>query len=129
MAGFLSQDWLDLQRSASTDLPAVPAASAVVQHVVTGGPDGNVTYTTTFEDGRVVEAVSGKPAAEPDLTFTVTHEGALRLARGELEVGAAFMQGGLKAEGDMAKLFALLELSHRPDHREMVRQIATQTDF
>jgi alkyl sulfatase BDS1-like metallo-beta-lactamase superfamily hydrolase len=128
MAAFLAQEWLDLQRAAGQELPPASGVSATVQHVVTGAPDGNVLYTTTVEDGRVVQAALGK-LDEPDLTFTVTYEVAQRMAQGELEMGAAYMQGALKAEGDMSKLLPVLELTHHPEYRAMVAGVAEQTEF
>jgi len=64
VVAFLSQDWLDLQRLAAADhdLPT-GGASAVTQMTVTGGPGGNVTYTTTIEHGRLVAAALGAPGA------------------------------------------------------------------
>jgi SCP-2 sterol transfer family len=128
MAAFLSPDWLELQREAAADLPERPGASATVQHVVTGAPGGNVVYVTTFEDGQLV-AVTPGPATDPDLTFTLTYEGAKRVARGELELGAAFMQGTLKVEGSNAMLLPLLEWTHRPSYRQVVERVATTTEF
>jgi len=128
MATFLTDDWLELQRKAAADLPGEAGVSATVDHVVSGSPAGNVLYTTTFQDGRLVEVSEGK-SATPDLTFTETYEGAQLVARGELETGTAFMQGSLKVEGEMAKLLPLLELMHRPEYREMVARLAEQTEF
>jgi putative sterol carrier protein len=128
MATFLAEEWLDLQSTTAADLPAESGVSATIQYIVNGAPDGNVTYTIRVEDGRVVEAALGKDVAG-DLTFTISYEGAQRLARGDLETGAAFMQGGLKVEGDMAKLIPLLELMHRADYRDYVARIADQTQF
>ena len=56
MAKYLSQEWLDRQRVLGQDLPRDPDASAVVQHVVTGGPDGDVRYVLTIEEGMVTAA-------------------------------------------------------------------------
>lgn len=128
MAAFLASEWLELQREAAQDLPGEPGLSTTIQHVVTGAPSGNVTYVTKVVDGRVVEATEGK-AAEADLTFTMSYDGAQRVARGELLTDVAFMQGGLKAEGDMAKLVPLLERMHRPDYRDYVARVADQTEF
>jgi hypothetical protein len=127
-AVFLSPEWLDLHRTAGGELPARPGVSATVNHVITGGPDGNVTYTTTYQDGRVAD-VSPGGSATPDLTFAWSYETAQRVARGELETGAAFMQGTLKVEGNMAKLLPLLELMHHPEHRALVARLADQTAF
>jgi hypothetical protein len=137
VVAFLSQDWLDLQRLAAAegDLPADDLAeggghaSAVIQTTVTGGPGGNVAYTTTIEHGRLVAAALGEAAGQPDLTFSLGYDDAAHLARGEAELGTLFMQGRLKAEGDMHKLFALLAADRRAAARAFVAQVADQTDF
>jgi hypothetical protein len=135
VVAFLSQDWLDLQRLAATDLsidmPADSAgsASAVIQTTVTGGPGGNVTYTTTIERDRLVAAALGEPSGQPDLTFSLGYDDAVRRARGEIELSALFMQGALKVEGDMRKLFALLAVDHRPETRRMVADLAPQIEL
>jgi SCP-2 sterol transfer family protein len=137
VVAFLSQDWLDLQRIAATDfaldldLPSDgdPTASAVILTTVTGGPDGNVTYTTTIEHGRIVAAAIGEPSGQPDLTFSVGYDDAVRQARGEVELSTLFMQGRLKADGDTRKLFALLAVDHGAEARALLAEIADQTDF
>jgi SCP-2 sterol transfer family len=117
VAELLSQEWLD-QLGASVEADAEgggagdPAASAVVQHVINGAPEGSVSYWTRIDRGRVVEAALGE-AEKPDLTFTVAYDDAVRLDSGEVEPSAAYMQGRLKADGDMTKLFALLVATHR----------------
>jgi hypothetical protein len=89
--------------------PAV--ASALVQHVVSGAPDGTVSYWTRYDGGRVVEAALGEVDG-PDLTFQVGYDDAVRIDRGALELSAAYMQGRLKADGDMTRLLALLAGDH-----------------
>jgi hypothetical protein len=112
---FLSQEWLDAQAAAFADVPPAPGADAVVQHVVTGAPSGNVSYFTELADGRIVAAGLGAPTTDPDLTVTATYQDAARLASGELELSAAYMQGTVKVEGSMPALFALLPATHRPE--------------
>lgn len=137
MVAFLSQDWLDLQRLAASDLtldlplPAGGASrvAAVVQTTVTGAPDGTVTYTTTVEHGQVVAAALGEASGQPDLTFQLGYADAARQARGEAELSTLFMQGSLKVEGDMRKLFALLAVDHGPEARALSTELAAQTAF
>jgi hypothetical protein len=124
VVAFLSQDWLEALRAATVELPAAPDASALVQYVVSGAPEGNVTYFTQFDEGRIVDAGVGKPATEPDLTVTLTYGDALRLAAGDLELSAAYMQGTVKVEGDMSRLFGLLPATHRSEYKAAVAAVA-----
>jgi len=129
MVDFLSQDWLDAQRDATSGLTSAPEASALVQHVVTGTPAGNVAYYTQFDAGRIVDAAVGKPSADPDLTVTAAYADAVRMAGGELELSAAYMQGRVKVEGDMRRLFGLLPATHRADFKAAVSQVGEKTEF
>jgi hypothetical protein len=126
---FLSQDWLDAQRDATSGLTPAPDASALVQHVVTGAPAGNVAYYTRFDGGRIVDAAVGKPSADPDLTVTSAYADAVRMASGELELSAAYMQGRVKVEGDMRRLFGLLPATHRADFKAAVTQVGEKTEI
>ena len=123
MVAFLSQEWLDAQRAALGDVPPAADADALVQHVVTGAPSGNVSYFTEFSEGRIVAAGLGAAAADPDLTVTATYKDAALLATGELELSAAYMQGTVKVEGSMQALFALLPATHRPEFTAATRSV------
>jgi putative sterol carrier protein len=111
---FLSEAWVAAHAKACP--PVDPSVTTVVQHQVSGGPDGNVTYTTTYEDGRAVASTlvpaPAKGDAAPPVAFALSYEDARRIADGDLELGAAFMQGRLKAEGDMQAILALLRAAH-----------------
>ena len=112
MATFLSQEWHDAERAASAKQPAVPGASARVQWIVTGGPDGEVRFTQVVEDGRVVEQQLGDDASAdytltaPIALFTAIHEG-------EVDETVAFMQGKLKFAGNMGRYLALMPVRAR----------------
>jgi hypothetical protein len=129
LVAFLSQDWLDALRDTTSGLPPAPDATAVVQHVVNGTPDGIVTYYTVFTDGRITEAALGPAPTTADLTFTMTYGDARKVAQGAVELSAAYMQGSLKSEGSMPHLFALLPATHRPDFKAAITQTAEKTDF
>jgi hypothetical protein len=128
VVAFLSQEWLDAQASALGAVPAAPGATAVVQHVVTGAPGGNALYFTRYDDGRVVEAGLGKTDDEPDLTVTATYEDAAKLAKADVDLSAAYMQGRVKVEGSMPALFALLPATHTPEHHSAVAAVAADTE-
>jgi hypothetical protein len=92
-----------------------PTPGVQVRRVVTGGPDGDVAFGSTV-GGAPEAAAPGDGAAGdgPALTLTTTHDVALRLDAGELAVPVAYMQGKLKAEGDMPTLYALLAAAAAP---------------
>jgi predicted lipid carrier protein YhbT len=128
VARFLSQEWLDLQRELGADLPGRPGATARLQYVVTGGPDGEVAYVTTIDDGRTTANQLGTDD-QCQITVTSTYADSVLIAKGELDPNAAFMQGRIKVAGDMGKLMAILPLVGHPDYAAVSQQLADQTEF
>lgn len=132
MVAFLSQEWLDLLRTASgavpTDTGDACPASAVIRHVVSNGPAGTFVYVTRLEGGRIAEATFGD-VGDADLSSNISYDDAVRLTRGDVSVGAAYMQGRLKVEGNMAMLFDLLPCTHRPEYQAFVAKVANDTAF
>jgi hypothetical protein len=105
VADFLSEEWLD-----ELDLGALAKDRPVrVRRVVTGGPGGDVTFEAVVGGPDGEGAGDGPPAA---LTLTTTHDVARAVTAGELPAAVAYMQGRLKAEGDMPTLYALLSAAH-----------------
>ncbi|MEX0873613.1 MAG: SCP2 sterol-binding domain-containing protein [Actinomycetota bacterium] len=106
MVKFLSPEWAEsvtIALNDSTDIKgALKDVELTLQQIVTGGPDGEVTYWTRFVDGYVEGGVGDAP--EPDVTITQDYETAVALARDELNAQSAFMQGKLKVKGNMGKL-------------------------
>ncbi|MFZ9629721.1 MAG: SCP2 sterol-binding domain-containing protein [Ilumatobacteraceae bacterium] len=108
MIRYLSLDWLDA-------LAAEVSASAALQHlagehtigvtqVVTGGPEGDVTYHLQVADGR---ATFGPGPAEPeDVTMQQSWETAVAVALGRLNAQEAFIKGRILLFGDQQKLIA-----------------------
>lgn len=124
----LSQGWLDLQRELIGDLPERPGATARVQCVVSGTPEGEVRYTLVIVDGRLASAALGTdPDAE--VTCTQTYADAVELARGGLDASVAFMQGRVKVVGDMGKVMALMPLTSSPEYRAAVAEVGARTDL
>jgi predicted lipid carrier protein YhbT len=124
----LSQAWLDRQRELLGALPERPGATATVQHVVSGTPDGEVRYAHTIVDGRLTAAMLGSdPAAE--VTLTETYADAVLIARGELDGNVAFMQGRVKVVGDMGKVMALMPLTDSAEYRRALAELAAHTTF
>jgi putative sterol carrier protein len=107
VAGFLSKEWLD-----GADLVVGGAGRPVtVRRVVTGGPEGDVTLEAEVSgpDVGAPQGGSRTAAAVPaELTLTTTYDVALALDAGDVAPAVAYMQGRLKAEGDMPTLYAVL---------------------
>lgn len=128
MAKWLSQEWLDEGRELSGTQPERPGATARMQYVVTGGPDGDVKYYWVLENGKLLESELGElPDAE--VTLTQSYDDAMRIQKGELDANAAFMQGRVKVTGNMAKLMSLLPITNSPEYKALQQQILERTEF
>jgi putative sterol carrier protein len=125
---FLSQEWLDETRALAGDQPERPGASAKMQYVVTGGPDGDVSYYWVLENGKLLESNVGT-LDDAEVTLTQSYEDAVKVQKGELDANAAFMQGRVKVTGNMAKLMALLPLTNAPEYKGLQEKIKGVTDF
>jgi hypothetical protein len=125
MPAVLSQEWLDRRREVLGALPARPGASVRIQHVVAGAPDGQVAYVEVFEDGRLTSASIGA-SDDVDITFNETYPDAAAIAKGELDLHVGFMQGRVKAVGNIGALMAVLPATQSEEHRDAVLQVAAE---
>jgi alkyl sulfatase BDS1-like metallo-beta-lactamase superfamily hydrolase len=128
MAKWLTQEWLDETRELSESQPERPGASARMQYVVTGGPDGDVKYYWVLVDGQLLESNIGE-LEDAEVTLTQTWEDAERIQKGELDANAAFMQGRVKVTGNMAKLMSLLPITNSPEYKKLATEILEITEF
>ena len=129
MAKWLSQAWLDEQRRLGADQPERPGASARLQYVVKGDRgEPDVSYYWVLDDGKLVESRLGT-LDDSDLTLTMTRADAEALQRGDLDEQAAYMQGKIKAEGNMATLMSLLPITGSPEYRELQAKLRSATEF
>ena len=128
MAKYLTQEWLDETREMAADQPERPGASVKMNYVVTGGPDGDVTYHWILENGKLVESKLGA-LEDGEVTLTMSYDDAVKQAKGELDANAAFMQGRVKVTGNMAKLMSLLPLTNAPEYKELQAKISTVTEY
>jgi putative sterol carrier protein len=103
---YLSPEWLDAAQHALDASDALAQAGGkvqlTVQQVVTGGPDGDVTFHVAVDAGKVTLA-SGE-AADPTVTFIQNWDTASAVGRGELSAQGAFMTGLIRVRGDLPKL-------------------------
>ncbi|MGH9038708.1 MAG: SCP2 sterol-binding domain-containing protein [Acidimicrobiia bacterium] len=128
MSQYLSQEWLDETRKLAESQPVRPGATARIQYVNTGGPDGDIKYFWILEDGKILDSQLGD-VEDSDFTLTMTYDDAVKVQKGELDPNAAFMQGRMKVSGNMAKLMSLLPLTNSPEYRALQEEIRGITDF
>lgn len=106
MARFLSSEWIAEAATAAASSKELETSAAgvhlVVQQEVTGGPDGDVHYVVSINDGRVSLQLGGHEA--PDVTFTLDWATAVTMAEGVLGAQEAFTSGRLRLRGDVAVL-------------------------
>jgi hypothetical protein len=124
----LSPEWVALHGEVLARLPEVPGATARLQHVVSTGKVEDLAYTLAFVDGRVVEAKVGRDDDTADCTFLVARDDAVKIAAGELDLHAAFMQGRVKMTGDMGRLMSVLETTQGDPYRAALAEVAAATD-
>ena len=128
MPKWLSQEWLDESKKLAESQPERPGASARMQYVVTGGPDGDIKYYWVLENGKLQESKLGE-MPDPEVTLTQSYEDAKKIQQGELDANAAFMQGRVKVTGNMAKLMSLLPLTNAPEYKQLQEQINAITEY
>ena len=128
MAKFLSQEWLDLQRSEAQSFPERPGATARMQYKITGAPDGDVTFHTVIENGKIVENALGYDAAA-EFTMAASYDDFAQTSKGELDANAAFMQGRIKVTGNMGKLMSLMPLMRSPEYNDIADKLSAQTEY
>jgi alkyl sulfatase BDS1-like metallo-beta-lactamase superfamily hydrolase len=128
MSKYLSQEWIDETRVLAEGQPERPGASARMQYVVTGGPDGDIKYYWILENGKLLESSLGD-APDPDFTMTLSYTDSVKVQKGELDANAAFMQGRMKVAGNMAKLMQLMPLTNSPEYKALQEEVRQVTDF
>jgi len=128
MPKYLSQEWLDEGRTLAESQPERPGASAKMQYVVTGGPEGDIKYYWVLDNGKLLESHLGE-IADADFTLTLTYDDSVKVAQGELDANAAFMQGRMKVAGNMGKLMQLMPLTNSPEYKALQDEIRGITEF
>lgn len=128
MAKYLSPEWIDEARALADSQPERPGASARMQYVVTGGPDGDIKYWWRLEDGKLRESALGS-LDDADFTMTLSYADSVKIQQGELDANAAFMQGRMKVTGNMGKLMQLMPLTNSPEYKALQIAIQGITEF
>ncbi|MGH9164151.1 MAG: SCP2 sterol-binding domain-containing protein [Acidimicrobiales bacterium] len=128
MAKWLSQEWHEETKRLAETQPERPGASARLQYVITGGPDGEVRYYWVLENGKLLDVALGD-LDDAEITLTQSHADAMKIQQGELDANAAFMQGRVKVTGNMAKLMALLPITNSPEYKQLQTEIRAVTEY
>lgn len=106
MPRYLSPDWFAAAQSALDASPSLDDASKGVtidvQHIVTGGPDGDVAFHVHVDDGTA--RIDKGETASPTVTFIESWDTAKAIAQGELSAQGAFMTGLIRVRGNLPKL-------------------------
>jgi putative sterol carrier protein len=125
---WLTQEWLDESTELAQSQPERPGATARLQYVITGTPDGDVQYYWIVEDGKLLENKLGE-LSDAEVSLTESYEDAMAIQKGELDANAAFMQGKIKVGGDVAKLMALLPITMSSEFAEFQKAVLEMTEF
>ena len=128
MPKYLSQDWFDQGKKLAESQPERPGATARMQYVVTGGPDGDVRYYWVLENGKLQESSLGD-LPDPDFTMTMSYADSVAVQQGDLDANAAFMQGRIKVTGNMGKLMQLMPLTMSPEYKQLQEQVREITEY
>lgn len=100
---FLSTPWLEALRAHGADLPEVDGVDIVIQHEITGAPDGKIRFYLEWVAGQLAAAEFGKHD-DPDVVLQAKAPEALKAIRGEMSLDVGYMQGRLKVDGDYRRL-------------------------
>ncbi len=123
----LTQDWLDVQRQATEQLPERPGASATVEYRVSGTPEGEVVFHTVLEDGRITWNALGAPPADADFTVLVPYADYLDIVRGELDQNVGFMQGRVKVTGNIGRMLSVMPVTASAEWRDAAQVVLART--
>lgn len=126
---YLSLDWLDVLTSSVADDTTLQHLAAEheigVTQVVTGGPEGDVTYHLQVGGGR---ASFGAGAADPEhVRMQQTWDTAVGVATGTLNAQSAFIEGRILLTGDQQRLMAAQPVFGALD--AVFRTVREQTEY
>ena len=124
---YLSDEWFDAVGRASADLPVRAGASATIQRVITGTPDGDVAYHFALQDGRIVDIERG-PDEAAQATLTLPYKEALKVERGEYSLNVAYMQGRMKVAGSTGAVLAFLPVTVTPEYQAAQAELGADLD-
>lgn len=126
MTTFLSSAWAERLAELGAELPKTTGATWRVQHVISGGPDGEVAYTVDYLDGQISAVELG--VQDGAIGLTSTYPDAVGLLAGDLDANAQFISGKTKVTGPTGELLAYLAHLSSRAQVELREALAEETD-
>jgi hypothetical protein len=108
--------------------PEHRGVSALVHTVVTGGPDGEVTWACRIADGRIAASTPADGEA-PDFTLTLPYELAVEVQQGDLDPNVAFMRGRMKFAGESGVFLRVMALTATPEYAALQERVRGITEY
>jgi alkyl sulfatase BDS1-like metallo-beta-lactamase superfamily hydrolase len=124
MTAWITQDWLDKHLDLADALPERPGATATIRFEVAGA--GTVSFTTTLTDGRMV-ANELDVDDEADFTLKFTEADFVAVIDGDLDLQAGYMQGRVKAAGNVGRLLSILPVTTSAEWCGVYQRLADAT--
>jgi putative sterol carrier protein len=117
-----------MQQDLASALPERRGATARIQYRLTDAPGGDRAFFWVMESGRFLECKTGEDP-HADVTLMLSYQDGVKIARLELDESFAFMQGRLKAKGNLAKLMSVMPVAQSPEYRAVKAQVKEMTQF
>jgi putative sterol carrier protein len=125
---YLSQEFLDEAVRLSQGFADRPNANARIQYVVSGGPEGDVSYYWVVVGGKLQDSKLGE-LPDADFTLRMRYDTSVKIQRGDLNPNVAFMTGKMKASGNVGKLLSLMPLTQSDDFKSLQEQLRAKAEY
>jgi putative sterol carrier protein len=125
---YLSQEFLDEAARISQGFADRPNANARIQYLVSGGPEGDISYYWVVVGGKLQEARLGE-LPDADFSLRMSYDTSVKIQQGEMNPNVAFMTGKMKASGNVGKLLSLMPLTQSDDFKSLQEQLRTNSEF
>jgi putative sterol carrier protein len=125
---YLSQEFLDEAARISQGFADRPNANARIQYLVSGGPEGDISYYWVVVGGKLQEARLGE-LPDADFSLRMSYDTSVKIQQGGLNPNVAFMTGKMKASGNVGKLLSLMPLTQSDDFKSLQEQLRANSEF
>lgn len=105
---YLSNEWIkavsDGIKSNSEIIAVARENSVSITQIITGTPNGDITYHLESRDGKI--SFASGPATVSDVAFTQDWQTAVGVATGQINAQEAFISGKIRFKGDHERVIA-----------------------